>query len=151
MERLVYNAERLFGIRCTYRQRITTPVEDSTVAMHLYRIAQEAVSNAVRHGKASNVEITLDGGAAYVRLRVQDDGVGVSDVDLNVPPETLEAHRGMGVRIMHYRARIIGAALDISSAKHHGTAVTCTFRRDGETPARSIKPQLPDAPSDGQA
>lgn len=130
LERLAQNAARLFGIRCTFEERGSSTSVDTTTAMHLYRIAQEAVSNAVRHGKASEVNLLLDAGTKYLRLRIRDNGVGFTDVDLAAPPEALEELRGMGVRIMHYRARIIGATLEIQGVAGVGTTITCTLRKE---------------------
>ena len=70
-------------------------IHDNTVAIHLFRIAQEAVSNAVKHGQATVVRVMLASGAGQVRLRIQDNGKGF--------PHELGEDRGMGVRIMHYR------------------------------------------------
>jgi PAS domain S-box-containing protein len=84
---------------------------------HLYRIAQEAVTNARRHGMAQGIEVTLDIQPTSVRLAVLDDGIGF------VPPS---AHSpGMGLRIMQYRAAMIGARLSIGPGAHGGTLVAC--------------------------
>jgi len=121
LRRLSDNAERLFGVACSFREVDAAIVLKNTVATHLYRIAQEAVNNAVRHGEADHLRIVLAAGEEYLRLQVRDDGSGFEQED------TAEA--GMGVRIMNYRARIIGGALDISSALGEGTVVTCTVPR----------------------
>jgi PAS domain S-box-containing protein len=121
LQRLAGNAERLFGIQCSFAEVGDVRLQDNTIATHLYRIAQEAVSNAVKHGRAQTVKISLAGGSDQLRLRIQDDGVGFPDV---IEDET----RGMGVHIMHYRARIIGANLEISDALDGGTTLTCTLR-----------------------
>jgi len=119
LERLVANAERLFDIECVFEEVGSALVHDGTTATHMYRIAQEAVSNAVRHGQAERIKISLAAGAEQTRLRIQDDGVGF--------PETTSDGPGMGVHIMEYRARIIGGTLDISSTTGEGTTVTCTL------------------------
>lgn len=119
LRRLSVNAERLFGITCLFEEMGAARPGDPTVSVHLYRIAQEAVSNAVKHGHATLVRITLAAGEDQVRLRVQDNGTGF--------PETLPEDRGMGVRIMHYRARIIGANLEIRRGTEGGTILTCTL------------------------
>jgi PAS domain S-box-containing protein len=119
LQRLSVNAERLFGITCLFEEMGTARPGDPTVSVHLYRIAQEAVSNAVKHGHATLVRIALAAGEDQLRLRVQDNGTGF--------PETLPEDRGMGVRIMHYRARIIGATLDIRRGAEGGTVLTCTL------------------------
>ncbi len=125
LQRLAHNAEQLFGIRCTFEEVGAVLIHDTGVATHLYRIAQETVSNAVKHGQAKRVKISLAAGNGRLRLRIQDDGVGF-------PDELDEAERGMGVRIMHYRARIIGATLEIGARPGGGTTITCTLRRTDE-------------------
>jgi two-component system sensor kinase FixL len=118
LRRLSQNAERLFNVDCSFREVETVLIHNNTVATHLYRIAQEAVSNAVRHGEADDIKIILASGEEQVRLQVRDDGVGFDE-------ESTDGS-GMGVHIMNYRARIIGATLEISSELGDGTVVTCT-------------------------
>jgi signal transduction histidine kinase len=122
LRRLAQNAERLFDVECAFQEVETTHVQDNTMASHLYRIAQEAVNNAVRHGEADRIRIALAAGDEQIRLQVRDDGSGFDETD------TAESE-GMGVSIMNYRARIIGGTLDISSALGEGTVVTCTLPR----------------------
>ncbi len=121
LSRLAKNAERLFGITCTFEEVGSSPIYDENVAIHLYRIAQEAVSNAVKHGRASTVRVMLAAGEDQVRLRIQDDGVGF--------PDKLDDDHGMGVRIMQYRARMISGVLDIRRGLKGGSVVTCTLTR----------------------
>jgi PAS domain S-box-containing protein len=123
LQRLSDNAIRLFDVDCTFKEVETVLVHDSTTATHLYRIAQEAVSNAVRHGDATRILITLAAGENQIRLRVRDDGSGFDTDTVDGP--------GRGVHIMNYRARIIGGTLDINSALGEGTVVTCTLPREG--------------------
>ena len=118
LERLASNAERLFGIQCHFESSGDPAVQDNSAATHLYRIAQEAVSNAVKHGKASTVTIHLEAAEDDIRLTVLDDGVGF-------PDQLDEEKRGMGVHIMGYRARIMGARLDIRRRDGGGTVVQC--------------------------
>jgi PAS domain S-box-containing protein len=92
---------------------------------HLYRIAQEAVTNARRHGRAKLIQVTLDVEPATVRLEVLDDGVGL-------PPPAADAP-GMGLRIMRFRARMIGARLSIGPGDHGGTLVTCESPQPAES------------------
>lgn len=121
VQRLTTNAARLFGVECVFEEVGSIPVRDSTSAINLYRIAQEAVSNAVKHGRATSVRVTLASGKDQLRLRIQDNGIGF--------PDELDEDRGMGVRIMHYRARVIGAVLEIRSRPEGGTLITCTLPR----------------------
>lgn len=142
LRRLTENARRLFGITCTLEETGNVPLHDNTAAIHLYRIAQEAVSNAVKHGRATQVRVRLALGDEQVRLYVHDNGVGF--------PDELPAERGMGVRIMHYRARIIGATLEIWRDPTGGTVVTCTLPRNryaaARTSPRSTSRQTQQAP-----
>ncbi len=137
LERLTLHAERLFGVTCalTYPDGPNADlIEDPERSIHLYRIAQEAVSNAAQHGRAEHVAVALRIDAQHIALTVSDDGVGMPDA----PPEPADqtALRGMGLRIMRYRARILGAALDIGPAPDGGTVVSCVLRRDGTTHSR---------------
>ena len=138
LERLAANAERLMAVTCVVEFDVAVPVEDPTAAVHLYRIAQEAVSNAVRHGGAHEVRIRLGSTDEAVTLTVTDDGRGFGPDIVDRPD------RGAGLRIMHYRARLIGGALDVRSRPGAGTAITVRYNRNGQTPARSLEEQLRD-------
>lgn len=116
LEMLAGNTRQLFGIECAFQSGNLVLSFAKDEAIHLYRIAQEAISNAIRHGKASRVAISLlpaDGG---INLTISDNGIGI-------PPGVLAEHRGMGLRIMEYRARLIGASLRIGKAPRGGTIV----------------------------
>ncbi len=125
LRRLSQNAERLFDVDCTFQEVGTARVHDTTTASHLYRIAQEAVNNAVRHGEADHLKLSLATGEEQMRLQVRDDGSGFETTALD--------DAGMGIRIMNYRARIIGGTLDLSSTLGTGTTVTCTLPRTAST------------------
>ena len=91
----------------------------SLTATHLYRIAQEAVTNALNHGKATEVEITLSTHLDHAILSVRDNGIGM--------PKLEEESKGMGLRVMNYRADVIGAVLKISpSSNGVGTILLCS-------------------------
>jgi PAS domain S-box-containing protein len=107
-------------ITCTFDCPEPIALTDNLTATHLYLIAQEAVHNAVKHGKPKNIWIGLQSNHALV-LRVQCDGVGM-------PARTL-ATEGLGLRIMRNRAAIIGARLTIEPAEPTGTVVTCALVR----------------------
>jgi PAS domain S-box-containing protein len=118
LEELVENAGTLFNTRCEFRCDTPVTVSDHTAAHHLYFIAQEAIVNAVKHGKAGLIEVRLaaEGGQGYV-LTVQDNGTGLAS-----PPAK---SRGMGVAIMKYRARMIGAEVQVRLRAGGGTEVVC--------------------------
>ncbi len=98
-----------------------TPVliHDDVRATHLYRIAQEAVRNALSHGKPRRIDINLSEQGGRVILTIEDNGVGVPDD----PP----ARGGLGIRIMAHRASIIGGVFSIEPAPAGGTIVTCSY------------------------
>jgi signal transduction histidine kinase len=84
-------------------------------ANHLYRIAQEALTNTARHARASAVAIYLLVTPNKFLLRITDDGVGIAD--------TLKEGSGMGLKIMKYRASMIGATFEIIPKQPHGTMI----------------------------
>ena len=92
-------------------------ISDIQVAQHLYRIAQESVGNAIKHGRAKHIEIWLEARKGGKRLRIIDDGIG--------RPPFHEDGKGMGLRIMSYRADRIGATFSIRRRDPIGTMVTC--------------------------
>ena len=108
-----------YGLTCEFRQQGDVAVADDQMAMHLYRIAQEAVSNAVKHAKASRISVLLQGGAEGIALRITDDGCGPPD------PTGAARARGMGLSIMTHRARTMGGTLSIARAEGGGTVVSC--------------------------
>lgn len=108
---------RLTGAGITVEESGDVRISRPEVAMHLYRIAQEAVANAVRHGGARNIGISLKGGPGSIVLTISDDGRGF--------PLDLPQSRGMGLRTMRYRAGMIGARLEFSPPGHQGAAICC--------------------------
>jgi PAS domain S-box-containing protein len=122
----------IFGIDILIDCPAPISIEDSEIPMHVYRIAQEAVRNSIRHGKASRVSITLGLSESVVSLTVEDDGLGI--------PEDLGAERGMGLDIMKHRATAIGATVAINRSAKGGTIVVCSFRipnRRGQKKAKA--------------
>jgi signal transduction histidine kinase len=111
--------EDLFGVSCRLQCDSPVLIYDVTVATHLYRIAQEAVNNAMKHGAARNIVIELTADREKGRLTVHDDGKGIADVS--------ERAQGMGLHIMRYRAGMIGGALEIQRVQPRGTMVGCSF------------------------
>ena len=123
LRELAANAETIFTIRCTFEQTgASLPPVDLASSVHLYRIAQEAISNAVRHGEAKHVAIELRGTSDALAVRVVDDGAGIEQ-----PSASGRDGEGMGLRIMRYRARMIGATIDLARRSGGGTEVTCVF------------------------
>lgn len=116
---LVERTQGSSGVHCRFDWPGSTGPLEEPVSVNLYRIAQEAIHNAVKHAQASHIEVGLHGAPNAVVLSVRDDGVGIA-------PESGK-HHGLGMDIMQHRARVIGADLTISPCPEGGTAVECTW------------------------
>ena len=117
---LASNVENMFRVRCTFRCDKPVLIRENAVATHLFRIAQEAVSNAIKHGQASGIEISRAPAPEGITLAVKDNGGGI--------PADLTRATGMGLRIMRYRASVIGGSLTVQRDPNGGTTVTCSWR-----------------------
>jgi signal transduction histidine kinase len=124
---LAIHATELYGAKVDFHL-VARPLGPLGVeiANHLYRIAQEAVTNAVRHGRAQNVQLHLTSARGKVRLVIADDGSGMPASAIDAP--------GMGLKIMRYRARMVGGEVRFESSKPRGTRIVC------ECPAQSNPP-----------
>jgi len=123
---LTNSTTRLFHVRCRFECPRTILVPDQAVAMHLYHVAQEAVSNAVRHAKAKQIVISLRKVDAGIELQVRDNGRGL--------PSPSRRRKGMGLEIMKHRASVIGASITISRARNGGTILNCLLPRQQQGP-----------------
>lgn len=120
LEELAQFEQRLTGVTCVVRVSPGVVVESEATATHLYRIAQEAVNNAVKHSRTDQIIVRLVPSDGTLQLLVEDQGVGV--------PAELPRGGGMGLQIMQYRARMIGAALEVRRRPGGGTVVACSMR-----------------------
>jgi signal transduction histidine kinase len=120
LRELAANSGKLFQITCRFDCPRPVLVPSNAVATHLYRIAQEAITNAVKHGHARSVVVSLSRTRSSATLAVTDNGTGF--------PRDVRTVQGMGLRIMQYRADTIGATLTIERAKRKGTNVLCQFK-----------------------
>jgi PAS domain S-box-containing protein len=119
---LAQRARQLFQITCNFKTEGAMPPLEPSVVGQLYKIAQEAVTNAVKHGKARRVALNLLSEDNRVTLTVQNNGLPFPD---------LKSHStGMGLRIMNYRANLIGASLEVKGLGARGTLVTCALPVD---------------------
>ena len=119
LQELAANTERMFGVFCRVECEHPVRVADLAMSTHLYRIAQEAVSNAIKHGKAKVITIQLKPLGDQLMLEVSDNGSGL--------PAESPAGQGMGRRIMHYRTGIIGGSITIGNhGNRSGVHVTCS-------------------------
>lgn len=108
----------LYNVRCTAACPPDELKVSPSVAMHLYRIAQESVNNATRHGRASTIRIECRPERQTLVLEVTDDGIGI--------PATTARRQGIGLKSMQYRARMIGGTLRVTAGRDGGTRVSCT-------------------------
>ncbi len=120
LQELAATTKKLFGIDCVLKCDGPVPIDDAEAATHLYRITQEAITNAIKHGKAKTIQVELARRKDDLVLTVENDG-------LDFPAEFEARGTGMGLQIMDHRADIIGASLDIHRAAEGGTIVTCSF------------------------
>jgi two-component system, LuxR family, sensor kinase FixL len=108
----------MFRVNCTFRCASPVLISDNTSATHLFRIAQEAATNAVKHGQAQRIEIELRYEGDRLLVTVRDNGKGFD--------AQARRDKGMGLSGMDYRAQMIGASLTIESRKVGGTIVICS-------------------------
>jgi signal transduction histidine kinase len=116
---LAANTQKLFGVTCQFHCEGPFLIDDESTASHLYRIVQEAINNAIKHGKPKSIVISFHTDDRTNTVSVTDDGIGIGHVPTS--------GKGMGPNIMGYRASMIGATLDIRACESGGTVVTCTF------------------------
>ncbi len=112
------NISQLFKVNCTFDCESPPMVDDAAAATHLYRITQEAVNNAIRHGKPKQIVVSLSNQKGRIELTVEDDGSGL--------PEDWQKDRGMGTRIMAHRAAMMGGTFSIEPNPTGGTFVKCS-------------------------
>lgn len=116
---LAARTSEIFQINCRFIAPSAEPWLPDSVATHLYRIAQEAVTNGVNHGKARGILIELVTQPGRASLSITDNGSGM--------PRPGPRCKGMGLRIMNYRADVIGGTLAFSTPQNGGCIVTCTI------------------------
>jgi len=131
LEELAASASGRYRITCRFVCPTAPSKVDPELELHLYYIVQEALLNAVNHGKATSVIVTLAPDGDRWKLTVQDNGAGFQIADKN--------RAGMGIRIMRYRAKVIGASLDLRSQAGQGTEIACVFNPTARESAPSLK------------
>jgi PAS domain S-box-containing protein len=111
--------EDIFGVSCKFECETAVLIDDNAIATHLYHIAQEAVNNGLKHGRARNILLQLSAENGHGTLLIADDGEGISEDRPNT--------QGMGLHIMGYRSAMIGGRLEVSRNGMRGTSVSCVF------------------------
>lgn len=112
---------RVYGLPCRFLCPRPVLVSDADAATHVYNIAKEAVNNALKHARARQITIEFDQQDGETVLTVRDDGVGI--------PQAGEQGQGLGLRLMRYRASMIGARVEVCRPAEGGTAIVCRLRR----------------------
>jgi signal transduction histidine kinase len=120
LHELALNTEKIFHVTCRFDCNPPVLVSDHAAATHLFRLAQEAVSNAIKHGRAKRILIRLKERHGRLTLSVIDNGLGL--------PARLRRSKGMGLRIMQSRAGMIGGTLSIERNAAGGTSVIVAAR-----------------------
>lgn len=123
LSQLCQQAQKVFKVNCNYNSNFKSDIFNSMTKTNLYRIAQEAISNAVKHGKAENINVMLSAEKSMLRLEVVDDGVGFSK-SANRNPK-----KGMGIRIMGYRSNVMSGNLTIEE-RGNKTHIICSIPTD---------------------
>lgn len=122
LQSLATEAARLFGVQCEFDCGDTCVVLNPETSTHVFRIVQESLTNAVRHGNARGVYVKCRTNKNHCRIEILDDGVGIGRTG---------GEPGMGIHTMRYRARMIGGDLRVEPAEQGGTRVVCNFPVDG--------------------
>src|SRR5882724_8944619 len=117
---LATNVRKTFHIACRFRAIGQIPLLPADTTLQLYKIAQESVSNSIKHGKATRVSVLLARHVDELVLRIKNDGVPF--------PLDREPSNRLGLRIMNYRAHLIGGTLEIRPNGNSGTLVSCALR-----------------------
>lgn len=128
---LAANIRTIYQISCRLVCARPVLIEDRSTAMNLFRIAQEAIQNAIKHGKATKVVIRLGKKNETIELAVKDNGTGL--------PRHFEKRQGMGLKIMDHRANMIGAELQVRRVAAGGTLLTCSLRSKGDPLSKTTK------------
>jgi PAS domain S-box-containing protein len=127
---LVGRAGQLYHVRCTFECPRPVRILDNHTATHLYRMSQEALTNALKHGNPTHITVSLKADGDLVTLEIADNGQGLS--------EARNGTTGMGLRIMNYRAELISAKLEVKPNLPTGTRIVCTLSHRQRSSAESL-------------
>jgi signal transduction histidine kinase len=131
LHELATNVQNMFRVKCSFRCDKPALIGENAVATHLFRIAQEAVTNAIKHGNATEIEIALTALPERLTLSVKDNGSGIQ--------ASSSRATGMGLRIMHYRAAVTGGSLTVQRDPKGGTTVVCSIRQPSAVATQNSK------------
>ena len=126
LEELTDRISEQTSVSCTFHCPEAVVLEDVAIATKLYRIVQEAITNALTHGQARHITVSLESDNSSLVLTVRNDGLNF--------PESASPSNGMGLRLMRHRANLINGNLTIEQADGGGTVVTCVLSKSEPTP-----------------
>lgn len=138
LENLCSKVSESFGVQCAFRWDQRADFPNNTFANHLYRMCQEAISNAIKHGKANRIQVSLDKHGKTVAISISDNGMGMPQLALEginngiVPKGQASSSSdgtGIGLQTMRYRAQVIGGSFAVRPRKGGGTVVSCVISR----------------------
>lgn len=118
LREMVEQIDGLEGVACSVSSAPGMQIGDDAIATQLYRIAQESVTNALKHGRAKEIDVSLEQDEGFLNLRIRDNGVGL---------HSSSSSPGVGRQIMAFRAELIGGTLMVAEPVEGGTLVTCTL------------------------
>jgi signal transduction histidine kinase len=118
LKQLTEGTSELYGAPCRFEVSGDSHFRNPPVAIHLYRIAQEALNNAIKHARPRSIVVQLTRTKGEIRISVEDDGKGFDPISVRTG--------GMGLRIMKYRAKMISGQLEVRKRPGGGTVVACT-------------------------
>lgn len=122
LQELAGKTSKMYDIAINFRDNQISHIENNLTAIHLYRITQEAINNAVKHGQATAIDVQLSALGDHITLTVEDNGVGFSAQEV--------VSDGMGLRIMNFRTQIIRGSLEVQSEPGEGTKITCNVPKE---------------------
>lgn len=117
LDELAMQTESTYGIRCRFECPSPVKVPNDELALHLYRIAQEAVANAVKHAQGDEISIHLTSDGGQIELKIADNGIGIR--------QQARGSQGLGLRIMAHRCNLLGGTFSVQRQEPGGTAVRC--------------------------
>jgi two-component system CheB/CheR fusion protein len=120
LQELTSNTQRASGVACMFFCPESIIINDNDVATHLYRIAQEGISNAVEHGRAQSIEVSFTQNDGRINLTLKDDGSGFVSDPMNP--------KGIGLKIMKYRAHMMGGIFQIKPNSPQGVVLQCSLK-----------------------
>jgi len=120
LERFAHTVESIYSVSFSLDCDPAVTINDSMVETQFHYIVQESVTNAIKHGRATGITVSLKRLRGKIHLAIRDNGTGI--------PAEVDTTKGMGLRIMQYRANAIGASITIAKNRGPGTTVTCMWR-----------------------